>query len=170
MPEAGNHIGTLVKPHGYKGEMLLKGKPEILQKLTEGIPLFIAIDGQRVPFFIEEIHNDTPAEKVIIRFEFIDSKDTAGRFVSCEVYTDPEPSPGSNTEMRLSDYRGFGCTDRSSGAELTVTDFIESSENPILVLDHKGNEVLLPLNADFILNIDPEARTIEAAFPEGLLE
>ncbi len=170
MPETGNHIGTLVKPHGYKGEMLIKGKPEILQKLTEGIPLFIAIDGQRIPFFIEEIYNDTPTEKVIIKFEFIDSKDTAGRYVSCEVYSDPEPSPGSGSNPLLSDYLGFRCTDRSSGAELTVTDFIESTENPILVLDHKGNEVLLPLHADFILNVDPEARTIEAFFPEGLLE
>ena len=172
MPEAGNHIGTLVKPHGYKGEMLLKGKPEILQKLTEGIPLFIAIDGQRVPFFIEEVYNDAPAEKVIIKFEFIDSNDAAGRYVSCEVFSDPAPSPGSGSasHMHLSEYIGFRCTDRSTGAELTVTDFMEHPENPILVLDHDGNEVLLPLNADFILNVDTGARTIEAAFPGGLVE
>ena len=172
MPEAGNHIGTLVKPHGYKGEMLLKGKPEILQKLTEGVPLFIAIDGQRIPFFIEEVYNDAPAEKVIIKFEFIDSNDTAGRYVSCEVFSDPEPSPGSGSakQMQLSDYIEFRCTDRSTGAELCVTGFIESAENPILVLDHNGKEVLLPLNADYILNVDSEARTIEATFPEGLVE
>jgi len=170
MPEAGNHIGTLVKPHGYKGEMLLKGKPEILQKLTEGIPLFIAVDGQRVPFFIEEIYNDDPAEKVIIKFEFIDSNDTAGRYVACEVFSDPEPSPGNGTEMRLLDFKGFKCTDRSSGAELIVTGYIESTENPILVLDHQGSEVLLPANADFIVAVNTEAGTIDADFPEGLLD
>ncbi|MDF1570282.1 MAG: hypothetical protein P1P82_01540 [Bacteroidales bacterium] len=170
MPEMGSHIGTLVKPHGYKGEMLLKGKPEILQKLTEGIPLFIDIDGQRVPFFIEEVHNDVPAEKVIIKFEFIDSGEAAGRYVACDVFSDPAVSHQPREVVRLSDYRGFRCTDRSSGAELTVTDYIESPENPLLVLDYQGKEILLPANADYILEVSKEARTIDAEFPEGLLE
>jgi len=170
MSEMGNPVGTLVKPHGYKGEMLLKGKPGILQELTQGMPLFIAIDGQRVPFFIEEVHNEIPAEKVIIKFEFIDSKDTAGRYVSCDVFSDPGVSTRTAGEAQRTDYRGFLCTDRSSGAELTVTGYIDSAENPILVLEYKGNEVLLPANADYILNIDRDAGTIEAEFPEGLLD
>lgn len=170
MPEMGNHIGTLVKPHGYKGEMLLKGKTEILQELTKGIPLFIEIDGQRIPFFIEEVYNDTPAEKVIIKLEFIDSDAVAGRYVSCEVYADPGTPGAAEREMHLSDYRGFTCIDRSSGAAFTVTDYIESPDNPILVLDHQGNEVLLPANAAFILEVNTDAQTIEAEFPDGLLD
>lgn len=170
MPERGNHIGTLVKPHGYKGEMLLKGKTEILQELTEGIPLFIEIDGQRIPFFIEEVYNDAPAEKVIIKLAFIDSDTAAGRYVSCEVYSDSGTSVATVREIHLSDYRGFTCIDRSSGAECTVTDYIESSDNPILVLNYKGNEVLLPANAAFILEVNTDTQTIEAEFPDGLMD
>jgi 16S rRNA processing protein RimM len=166
----GNPIGTLVKPHGYKGEMLLKGKPGVLQNLTEGMPLFIAIDGQRIPFFIEEVYNDVPAEKVVVKFEFIDSREAAGRYVSCEVYSEPGASARTGEEAKLNDYIGFLCTDRSSGAQLTVTGYIDSAENPILVLEYKGSEVLLPANADYILEMDREARTIDAEFPAGLLD
>lgn len=170
MPEMGNHIGTLVKPHGYKGAMLLKGNTEILQELTEGIPLFIETDGQRVPFFIEEVYNDDPAEKVIIKFEFIDSDADAGRYVSCEVYSDPAASKSSETNLHLSGYMGFTCIDRNSGAECKVTDYIESPDNPLLVLDHQGNEILLPANTVFILEVNTDTKTIQAEFPDGLLD
>jgi len=58
MAHKGNHIGTLIKPHGYKGELLLKGKPQFLTDLIEGIPLFIEIYEQRIPFFIEDFSPD----------------------------------------------------------------------------------------------------------------
>lgn len=169
MPGMGSHIGTLVKPHGYKGELLLKGNAEVLHKLKEGIPLFIGIDGQRVPFFIEEIFNETPSQKVLVKFEFINSDEEARRYSGCKVYSDSEENDPPVQRLQISNYTGFRVVDRPSGKELTVTDYIESEENPLLVLDHKGSEVLLPLYADYILDTDHEAGTIIVLFPEGLL-
>jgi hypothetical protein len=65
MAHLGNHIGTLIKLYGYKGELLLKGKPQLLDKITEGIPLFIEISEQGIPFFIEGFSLDISGEKGI---------------------------------------------------------------------------------------------------------
>ena len=35
MSEQGSHIATLIKPHGYKGEMQMKGKPELLENIQK---------------------------------------------------------------------------------------------------------------------------------------
>ena len=169
MSHTGSHIGTLIKPHGYKGELLLKGKPEIIRELQQGIPLFIELSEQRIPFFIEEISPDPSGEKCIIQLAFIESDSEARRYVGCEVYQPPD----SKTDERMvvddsPGFAGFVVLDTAGGGQYNVTDFFDHPENPLLLLEFEGKEVMLPLNADYILSVDNQKKVIEAAFPEGL--
>lgn len=170
MSHPGSHIGTLIKPHGYKGELLLKGKPEILRELKEGVPLFIEISEQRIPFFIEGISLDPSEEKCIVQLSFIESDSEARRYVGCEVYRPPD----SKTDERMviddiHQFAGFVVVNKAEGGQYSVTDFFDHPENPVLLLEGEGREVMLPLNADYILSVDKKKRVIEAAFPEGLV-
>ena len=168
MAHQGNHIGTLIKPHGYKGELLLKGKPQFLEELIPGIPLFIELSEQRIPFFIEKISLDASGEKCIIKFEFIDSDMDARRYVNCEVFQELQ-SKQEPVSTEISSYIGCIVIDTLTGDELTVTDFYDSPENPILILEKDGVEVMLPAKADYILSIDIPGKIIKAEFPEGLM-
>lgn len=164
--DPGNSFGVLVKPHGYKGELVLKGEPGILKDLKEGMPLFIIIAGQRVPFFIKEISMESSFERGIVKFEFIESEEEARKFTGCALSLDLEAGrPPENTGSNLV---GYSVTDKKSGKEYRVIEFIDYPENPILVLRQQKEELLLPLNADYILKINHVSRTIQTEMPEGL--
>jgi 16S rRNA processing protein RimM len=170
MANAGNHIGTLIKAHGYKGEMLLKGNPEVVRKLEIGIALFIEISGQRIPFFIEDFSTDTTGEKVFLKLEFIDSDFDARRYLSCEVYADFSIDVEKKSVFSLKDHIGFKVIDLNSKLEYLVTDFYDSPENPILVLERGKDQFLLPQKADYILRVDYEKNVMEVDFPDGFFE
>lgn len=170
MSHRGSHIGTLIKPHGFKGELLMKGKPEILRKLQEGMPLFIELSGQRIPFFIEEISHDPSGEKCMIQLEFIDSDNVARRYAGCEVFDHPELQSGVQAaDFRPQAYVGFIVIDIASRDEYRVKDFFDHPGNPILLLERHGHEVMLPARADYILSVDISEKVIKADFPEGLV-
>ena len=169
MANDGNHIGTLVKSHGYKGELVLTGNPAIIDKLTTGIPLFIDIDGQRVPFFIESVDPDASGERCIIKLEFIDSLEEAAKVITCNVYANLK-TEHQDQDLDVEKFIGFQVTDRVTKLQGKVTDSIVQPENPILILDFAGNEVMLPARADYIEEINTEEGYIIASFPEGLIE
>jgi len=169
MAYQGNHIGTLIKPRGYKGELLLKGNPEIIRELKQGIPLFIEISGQRVPFFIEELSHDLLGEKCIVRLEFIESDVEARRYTGCEVFNSAVSQLDRRSEILDVDYAGFTVIDVTNDKKYTVADFYDNPGNPVLLLKSEGKEVMLPVNADFILSVDISGKMIKAAFPDGLV-
>jgi len=165
-----DHIATLIKPHGFKGGMVIRGAAGDLQKLRKGTPLFIGISEQRVPFFIESFDPDPTAESGIIKLEFIDSEIEARNFTGLKVYAELKPASAASENAHGSGLIGFTVTDKGSGRVLSVADFLDQPENPLLVLDHAGEEILLPLNADYILAVHTGERKIEVDFPEGYFD
>lgn len=169
MPVRGKHIGTLIKLHGYKGDMLIKGPSESISNLKEGTALFIEIDGQRVPFFIESFSPDLSGEKGIIKFDFIDSDMQARRYITCHVFEELQ-AEDDNTAVRIAkDYVGYIVIDTISGQEFPVLDFIDDEANPLLILDKGREEMMLPINADYFKNAKMKGKNLFVEFPEGLL-
>ncbi len=134
------------------------------------MPLFIDIAGQRIPFFIEEISHDSSGEKCIILFEFINSEDEARHYTGCEVFDQPERhSEVQDSAFRPEEYIGFLVTDISTNNQYRVKDFFNHPTNPILLLERQDIEVMLPVQADYLLSVDLHRRIIMADFPEGLV-
>jgi 16S rRNA processing protein RimM len=86
------------------------------------------------------------------------------------VYLPPDSKTGERIIVDDShEFAGFLVVDKAGGGQYNVTDFFDHPENPVLLLEDEGREVMLPLNADYILSLDKQKKVIEAAFPEGLL-
>lgn len=170
MSALGSHIGTLIKPHGYKGELQIKGKPVLLDNIQIGDPLFISIDGQRIPFFVEDIFESGHADRVVVKFEFIDDIDRARKYTTCNVYSDQPQDSIAGSDEDISSMMGFTVHDENSGRSAEVSDYVISAENPILILSFGKQEVMLPLKADYVKSIDQKSRTITVSLPEGLLD
>jgi len=170
MPDPGGlKAGKISKPYGLQGKVSLILTPSAGKLITTDIPLFILIDGQRVPFFIKEFDLVSP-DQAIIKFDFIDSVEEARKVSGCETYLDPKrKSVPLEVEPDMQKVVGYEAIDVRSGILGKVTSFLPHEMNPVWVIEHKGREILIPAVEEFIHQINHNEQTIHLILPEGLI-
>jgi len=65
---------------------------------------------------------------------------------------------------------GYLAIDEKEGELGRITNIREMPQQHIATVDFGGRELLFPLIEDFILDIDPEEKTIEVDLPDGLVD
>jgi len=164
----GVKAGLISKPYGLRGEVNIILEPQAGNSIEPDTPLFIDIDGQRVPFFVEEVELIS-RDQAIIKFEFIDSLEGAREVSGCMLYFDPgrqlELSSGHED---FANFIGFTASDRESGMLGTISDYLPHPMNPVLVIQSGTRELLVPAVMDFIEHIDSAKQSILFILPEGL--
>jgi 16S rRNA processing protein RimM len=163
------NLGTFIKVHGIKGELLLKCTTKFPKKTKS---LFVEINKQLIPFFIEKDGLRTFSdETVLIKLEEIGHEDKAREFVGLEVYL-PKSSTKEkiDNEFELKDLIEFQVHVPDIGQIGIIQDFIEIPQNPLIQLFHNESEILIPLNSIKILNIDIDNKIVEMNIPEGILD
>ncbi len=162
-------IGILNKPHGVRGELLFTFTDDIFDRV-EADYIVCLMDGILVPFYIEEyrFRTDTTA---LIKLEDVDTAEQARRFTNVEVYFPVHHARQAEEEGELtwSYFVGFRMEEVHHGHLGEVTDVDTSTVNTLFIIDHNGEELLIPAQEEFITDIDHEHRVITVSLPEGLL-
>ena len=73
----------------------------------------------------------------------------------------------------LSDLIGYNLEVKNLGVIGKISDFDDSTENYLLIVDsteNEGKKIFIPLAQEFITGIDDIARKLEMDLPEGLIE
>lgn len=161
-------IGIFNKPHGIHGELSFTFTDDIFDRV-EAEYLICLLDGILVPFFLEEyrFRSDTTA---LVKLEGVDTAERARMFTNIEVYfptkhaEDAEPD-----ELSWDFFIGFRMEEIHHGKLGEVTDVDTSTINTLFVVDYKGEELLIPAQEDFIVDIDQKHKVITVDLPEGLL-
>lgn len=167
MPD-GVKAGFISKPYGLRGEVNIILEPQAGNNIEPDNPLFIEIDGQRVPFFVEEMELIS-RDQAIVKFEFIDCLEDARKVSRCMLYFDPRHQAESlETGDDLANLTGFTASDRESGLLGTITDYLPHPMNPVFVIQAEGKELMVPAVRDFIEHINPEKQSIQFILPDGL--
>jgi 16S rRNA processing protein RimM len=168
--QGGVKAGKISKPYGLQGDVHIYLIPDAAQKLKPGIPLFIDMDGQRVPYFMESVEL-VAADQAIVKVEFINSLEEARKVVGQEVYLDPRDS-GDKEVMAVApgQWIGYLAIDLRLGEIGVVSDHIPNELNPVWVIRHKGGEIMIPATEDFIQKIDHKNSIILLNLPEGITE
>jgi len=134
----GAKAGIITKPYGLRGEVYGILEPEAGQHIETDHPLFIELDGQRVPFFVEEVEL-LSVEQAIIKFEYIDTPEDARKISGCPIYFDSRRPAGSpEIGEDLSDLIGFSATDQASGLNGKITDYMPHPMNPVFLIQAEG--------------------------------
>ena len=170
-------IGSFTKTHGVHGQLVLTLSDnlsfDLLDKgLIEKEAVFVEIDGIPVPFFIKkngirELNNKT----ILLSLEEIDN-DKAKKLYPCKVFINTfyfsvtDEVDKSNPATWI----GFSVLDVNLGVIGNIKDYIDVKENPLLSIDWNNEEILLPLMADFILEVDIENEVIKTKLPDGYFE
>lgn len=167
VPE-GAKAGKISKPYGLQGEVNVILEPRAGKNIEPDNPLFIDLDGQRVPFFIEELEL-VSADQAIIKFEFVNSLEEARKISGSHLYFDPLSQPEKNlNSMELASLVGYGAEDHLLGPLGTISEYLPHPHNPIFIIRSQNKELLVPAVEDFITKIGHRDKMVQFALPEGL--
>lgn len=162
-------VGKIAKAHGLKGEVLVHletDNPEVYLELES---VFVEIKQKLVPFFIEEIR--LSHQKAIVKFEDFNKIEQTQAVLNAKIFLPREVVEELDEDRYIfSDLIGYILEDEKLGVLGAVKEIYELPGHDLLAIEHEGEEVLLPMNDDFILEVDDEAKRIRSNFPEGILD
>ena len=159
-------IGIFNKPHGIHGELSFTFTDDIFDRV-EAEYFICLLDGIFVPFFIEEyrFRSDSSA---LVKLEGIDTAERARMFTNVEVYFPVKHAEGAGDGSSVgSFFVGFRMEDTRYGVLGEVVDVDTSTVNTLFVVDKKEEELLIPAQEEFIMDIGQEQKLITVELPEG---
>lgn len=164
------HIGTLVRPHGIKGEIRVEcyaDSPALLCGviyLQAGVEAPLRVEGAGV-----RLHRGCP----LISLPHVPDRTAAEGLCGVRVLVRREdlPEPAAD-EVYVHDILGFAVHDVGSGAVVGVLEAVEiPAGQDIWVVRHaSGAEVLVPAVPELLDSVDAAARVVNVRLPRGLLD
>lgn len=164
------YVGTVVNKFSFKGELLVKldtDEPELFEEMES---VFIEIGKNLVPFFIEksQLHKSTLLR---IKIEDIDDEPAADALMKRDLYLPLSFLPElKGNQFYFHEVIGFKMMDTNYGKVGIITGINDTTTQALFEVDHDGNQILIPLNDDFINLVDREQKTITVTTPEGLID
>jgi 16S rRNA processing protein RimM len=164
------YVGTVVNKFSFKGELLVKldtDEPELFEEMES---VFIEIGKNLIPFFIEksQLHKSTLLR---IKIEDIDDEPAADALMKRDLYLPLSFLPElKGNKFYFHEVIGFKMIDTHYGAVGIITGINDTTTQALFEVDHAGNQILIPLNDDFINLVDREQKTITVTTPDGLID
>lgn len=163
-------LGTLAKPYGTRGMLLVKlGRIKADEIKDRGL-VFVEIDGLPVPFFVTEFAEKT-TDSIVVRLDGVDDEGRARELFGCSVYVMKDQVKSRRKESDLPPpVNGYRVVDVRLGFVGVAGEIIEMAQNPLLTVMKDDREYLIPVHEDIILEINDKAREIRVDTPEGLFD
>ena len=162
-------IGLFNKPHGIHGELQFTFTDDIFDRVDCDY-LICLLDGIFVPFFIEgyRFRSDSTA---LVKLEGIDTAERARMFTNVEVYFPVKHAEeAEDGELSWNFFVGFRMEDVRHGELGEVVEVDTTTVNTLFVVEQEdGEELLIPAQEEFIVEINQEKKLITVELPEGLL-
>jgi len=164
------HLGYISKIHGFKGELILLTTEQTSLNFKGLESVFIEINGQLIPFFIDSL-SQIGTTSFIIKFHDIDNELKAQQFLICNIFVPladlPKPK---NTGISINDLVGFKVIDDAYGEIGEVSKILEMPQQTILEIKNGAKEILVPANEEIIHKINKKKKVILINAPEGLID
>jgi len=102
--------------------------------------------------------------RLIIKFEDYDSLDKIAELVECVVLVEKSKVPEYDSDLKLPDLVGYKVInyDKDLGE---ITDYSDFNGNLLYTLQ---NDILIPANVDFIIDVDIDNNIVYMELPTGI--
>lgn len=164
------YLGTIVSKFSFKGELLIKldtDEPEAYEKLES---VFIALGNNLVPFFIER-SSLQKSSLLRVKFEDVNDEADAESLLKSDLYLPLEFLPKlEGNQFYFHEIVGFAIEDKQFGKVGIISGVNDASSQALFEIDREGTEILIPINDDFIIEVNRDNQTIKVDVPEGLIE
>ncbi len=167
-------IGYITKLHGLKGELQATITDTVFDDVKHCPYLVVKLDGIFVPFFLTG-YRFRSATGILLSFEDVDSQEKAEPFCGLTLYFDrrcftKKEAQDYDTQVEEDlGYIGYQLIDQSLGPIGEITGIDDQTVNVLFLVDHDGEELMIPAADDLVLAIDDDARTILMDLPVGLI-
>lgn len=164
-------LGKIVRTFGSKGEVVIQLETDSPGRYKNLESVFIKINENLVPFFIEKIQLRLN-NQAVIKFLDTDSIDDTSLIMNCSLFLPIDLLPklkGKNT-FYYHEITGYEVIDLNRGSIGTVTSVLELPKQALLEINSNGKEVLIPIADEIIKKIDKKTRQISIEAPEGLID
>lgn len=170
MPFEGHYyIGKVARLYSYKGEVYVRLYVNNPEGYLEMESMFLNVQDQLVPFFIESIQFGSKG-MLRIKFEDIDTEADAKQLLKKEIYAPNSFLPSEEGEVHEHEILGFMVIDQKSGEIGEIEEIISHPTNTLIRIEQGERDILIPFQDAFIKEIDKEKKTLRVDLPEGLLE
>ena len=164
------YIGQIAKLHGYKGGVSLFLDVTHPEEYMDMESFFVEIDGILTPFFVESFKLKNKGFAAV-KFQGVDSEQEARSLLKKKVFI-PETELRELDESNFYDHEviGFEVEDVVKGKIGKVTAIADLKQNPLLVIEFKDKEILLPIFEGLIVNVDRKLKRLKVKAPDGLID
>lgn len=163
-------LGKIVRTFGSKGELIFQVDTEIFSQIKKLESVFLKINENLVPFFIEIIQPKSKGQ-VLVKFLDVNDADDALQLAGCAAFIPRNllPKP-KRAQLDSYDIDGFSVVDATHGLIGTVSHVLDLPQQSLLAIDFNGKEILVPVVEEIITQVDRKKKTIHIEAPEGLIE
>lgn len=174
-PEPWVWLARIRRPQGRKGEVLADLLTDFPEKFTERKHLWLIPErGSACPREVELVTHWAHKGGMVLQFVGVDSisdaEALAGHLVAIPR---SQRAPLGEGEVYIGDLIGCSLVNVASGAPVTVGEIedVDRGAGPValLVVRGKEGEILIPFARSYASRIDLEAKRVEMALPEGLV-
>lgn len=164
------YLGKIVRKYSFKGELLVKldtDQPELYENIDA---LFIAYRNTFLPYFLEhsQLHK---SDLLRIKIEDIDTENDAEALLKSDVYLPLELLPKlEGNKFYFHEIIGFKIIDKDFGEVGIIKGINDSTAQALFEIDRNGTEILIPMNDEFIVEVNRDTKTIHIDVPEGLID
>ena len=162
-------IGRIARTKGYKGEVGIKVKLDDPYILTDQDVIYLERNKKYIPYIIDKI-KITPKGHANVFLEDVDGE-VAQILVGNDVFLPRDILEEYNeSSVLFQEVIGYHVADTNFGKIGDIINVIEHPGNILMVVDHNGTEVLIPMIEAFVKEINHDSKEIIVELPEGLIE
>lgn len=159
-------IGRVVKPHGVRGELVVEPLGDSVALLDPGADLGVGKSAQRMELLAIRPH----AGRWLMVLEGIDDREAAealrGAWLTVPESTLPAAGDG---EAYVDDLIGCELRDERGERLGRIADVLSGSAQDVLEVDTENGRVLVPMVAEWLLELAPDKGFVRMRLPPGLV-
>ena len=164
------YLGKITRKFSFKGELILfldTDSPSLYYDLNMA---YLKINGSFIPYFISKI-SKYKNNSVRIRFEDVHNEDMASELINKQVFLPLKSLPKlDGNKFYYHEIKGYKVFDKTLGKIGVIYDINDQTSQHLFVIKKDNKEILIPLNDDFIIEVDRNNRIIKMNLPDGLIK
>jgi 16S rRNA processing protein RimM len=164
------YLGKITRKFSFKGELIIFLDTDTPSHYYGLKKIFLKFNNSYIPYFISKI-SKYKNNNVRVKFEDVKSEREALDLVNCEIFLPIEELPKLHgKKFYYHEVIGYKVVDSIEG-EIGEIEYInDQTPQHLFVIKNKGKEILIPINDDFIMDLDRINKMMNLKIPEGLLK